>query len=154
MTLEEILGENGVVANLKATSKKHLFNELARLASESASVPARTVFDAVLERERLGSTGVGAGVAIPHARLPGLDRIRGIFVRLEHPIDFESIDDQPIDLVFMLLAPSDAGADHLKALAKVSRLLRRPEMRDRLRKAPDADAIRLLMSETQSTDAA
>ncbi|MGD2133854.1 MAG: PTS IIA-like nitrogen regulatory protein PtsN [Maricaulaceae bacterium] len=154
MTLEEILGENGVVANLKATSKKHLFNELARLASETVGVPQRAVFDAVLERERLGSTGVGGGVAIPHARLVGLDQISGVLARLENPIDFESIDDQPIDLVFMLLAPNDAGADHLKALAKVSRLLRRPEMRDRLRAAPDADAMRALISETQSSNAA
>jgi PTS system nitrogen regulatory IIA component len=154
MTLEDILAENGVVAGLKATSKKHLFNELARLASEACGIPARAIFEAVLERERLGSTGVGGGVAIPHARLAGLTKIIGIFARLDSPIDFEALDDQPVDLVFLLLAPEDAGADHLKALARVSRVLRRLEVRERVRAAPDAEAIRALMVEPQRTDAA
>ncbi len=154
MTLDDILAENGVVAGLKATSKKHLFHELSRLASDASGIPARTIFEAVLERERLGSTGVGGGVAIPHARLVGLPKITGIFVRLESSIDFEALDDQPVDLVFMLLAPDDAGADHLKALARVSRVLRRPELRERIRAAPNAEAIRVLMVETQRTDAA
>ena len=154
MTLDEILAEDGVVANLKATSKKHLFHELARIASEVCGLPARTVFDAALERERLGSTGVGGGVAIPHARLEELSAICGIFVRLETPIDFDSIDDQPVDLVFLLLAPDDAGADHLKALARVSRVLRRIDLRERVRSAPSADAIRALLTEPERTDAA
>lgn len=154
MTLDDILAENGVVAGLKATSKKHLFNELARLASDACGIPARTIFEAVLERERLGSTGVGGGVAIPHARLAGLTKITGIFARLDSPIDFESLDDQPVDLVFLLLAPEDAGADHLKALARVSRVLRRVEVRDRVRAAPDAEAIRALMVEPQRTESA
>jgi len=154
MTLDDILAENGVVADLKATSKKHLFHELARIGSEVCGLPARTIFEAVLERERLGSTGVGGGVAIPHARLKELTRICGIFARLESPIDFEALDDQPVDLVFMLLAPDDAGADHLKALARVSRVLRRLDVRERVRAAPNADAIRALMVEPQRTDAA
>ena len=154
MTLDDILAEHGVVADLKATSKKHVFHELARIASEATGLPARTIFEAVLERERLGSTGVGGGVAIPHARLPQLESICGIFARLETPIDFEAVDDQPVDLVFMLLAPDDAGADHLKALARVSRVLRRLELRDRLRSAPNADSIRALLVEPERTDAA
>jgi PTS system nitrogen regulatory IIA component len=154
MTLDDILAENGVVADLKATSKKHLFHELSRVASEVCGLSARAIFDAVLERERLGSTGVGGGVAIPHARLPGLPKICGIFARLENGIDFESLDDQPVDLVFMLLAPVDAGADHLKALARVSRVLRRLDLRDRVRAAPNAEAIRALMVEPLRTDAA
>ncbi len=152
MTLEDILAENGVVADLKATSKKHLFHELSRLASDVCGLPARAIFDAVLERERLGSTGVGGGVAIPHARLVGLPRICGIFARLETAIDFEALDDQPVDLVFMLLAPDDAGADHLKALARVSRVLRRLEVRERVRAAPNADAIRALLVEPAKTE--
>ncbi len=154
MTLDDILAENGVVAGLKATSKKHLFNELARLASEACGIPARTIFEAVLERERLGSTGVGGGVAIPHARLAGLTRIIGIFARLDSPIDFEALDDQPVDLVFLLLAPEDAGADHLKALARVSRVLRRLEVRERVRAAPDGEAVRALMVEPQRAESA
>jgi PTS system nitrogen regulatory IIA component len=154
MTLEDILAENGVVAGLKATSKKHLFHELARIASEASGLPARTIFDAILERERLGSTGVGGGVAIPHARLVDLPKIMGVFARLDDPIDFEALDDQPVDLVFMLLAPDDAGADHLKALARVSRVLRRLDVRERVRAAPNADAIRALMVEPLRTDAA
>jgi PTS system nitrogen regulatory IIA component len=147
MTLDDILAENGVVADIKATSKKQLFHELSRLAAETTGLPARTIFDAVVERERLGSTGVGGGVAIPHARLAGLPAISGIFARLESPIDFEALDDQPVDLVFMLLAPDDAGADHLKALARVSRVLRRGDVRERVRAAPNGEAIRALLVE-------
>jgi len=154
MTVEDFLAVDGVVADLKATSKKHLFHELSRLAAEATDMPARDIFDAVLERERLGSTGVGGGVAIPHARLSGLESICGLFIRLEAPIEFDAIDDQPADLVFLLLAPDDAGAEHLKALARISRVLRKPEMRERLRKAPNADAMRALISEPLRTDAA
>lgn len=154
MTVEDFLAVDGVVADLKATSKKHLLNELSQLASEATGVDARTIFDSILERERLGSTGVGGGVAIPHARLDGLNAITGIFARLENPVEFDAIDDQPTDLVFLLLAPHDAGADHLKALARISRVLRKPDMRERLRKAPNADAIRALISDPLRSDAA
>lgn len=154
MSFSDILASNGVVLDLKATSKKQVFQELARVAAEETGLTAREVFDAVLERERLGSTGVGSGVAIPHARLKGVDRIVGVFTRLEQPIDFDSIDDEPADLIFMLLAPDEAGADHLKALARVSRALRRPELRDRLRSAPTDEAVRTLLAGQPQTDAA
>lgn len=113
-----------VVAACKAGSKKQLLGDLARVAAEVIGLHERQIFDVLVERERLGSTGMGAGVAIPHGKIVGLDRVYEFFARLERPIDFESIDNQPVDLVYVLLAPADAGADHLKALARVSRLLR------------------------------
>jgi nitrogen PTS system EIIA component len=124
MELSEILGVEAVRAPLKATSKKRLLQELADFAGETYGVPSETVYKALLDREALGPTGVGRGVAIPHARFSGVDRVLGLFVRLEKPVDFEAIDRQPVDLVFTLLAPESAGADHLKALARVSRTLR------------------------------
>ncbi len=107
-----------------------------------------------MERERLGSTGVGYGVAIPHARIEGLTSVRAVFARLESPIEYEAIDDRPVDLVVLLLAPIDAGAEHLKALAKVSRLLRREDMRAKLRSAPSVESLHVLLTETRSADAA
>lgn len=151
--LNDLLYDDGVVVDLRASSKKQLFQELARLASDSAGVASRDIFEAVLQRERLGSTGFGHGVAIPHARLDGLERVRALFARLAEPIEFEAIDDQPVDLVVLLLAPTDAGADHLKALARVSRSLRRQELRDQLRSAPDGEALRALLRERADADA-
>ena len=115
---------------------------------------ARVIFESVLQRERLGSTGVGQGVAIPHARLRGIRDVTGFFARLKSPVDFESIDGRPVDLVFMLLAPEDAGAEHLKALARVSRLMRREDVRERLRAAPDLTAMHALLVGTPASDAA
>ncbi len=154
MLLTDILHADGVLADLRATSKKHLFQELSRVAGDLTELPARRIFDAVLERERLGSTGVGHGVAIPHARLEELDSVQGLFARLSEPIDFDAIDERPVDLVFLLLAPEAAGADHLKALARVSRVFRREELRERLRAAPDQDALAALLSERADADAA
>jgi PTS system nitrogen regulatory IIA component len=155
MTFTDILAPEGVIVDLKVASKKQAFQELAKVAANLTGLEARAVFDAILERERLGSTGVGHGVAIPHARLPGLSKITGIFARLAQPIDFDAVDERPTDLVFMLLAPEGAGADHLKALARVSRAMRREELRDRLRAAPGADAVQALLSgETAEIDAA
>lgn len=113
-----------VVADLKAGSKKQLLSELSRVAAEVAGLHERQVFDVLVERERLGSTGLGNGIAIPHGRIAGLTRVYEVFARVHTPVDFESLDNQPVDLVYMLLAPADAGADHLKALSRVSRLLR------------------------------
>jgi len=123
MDIVELLGTNGVVANLRATSKKQALQELSKRAAEVTGQPERAIFEVLVERERLGTTGVGQGIAIPHGKMPGLDRIYGIFARAETPIEFDSIDEQPVDLIFLLLAPESAGADHLKALARVSRLL-------------------------------
>jgi PTS system nitrogen regulatory IIA component len=155
MTFTDILAPDGVIVDLKIASKKQAFQELAKVAANLTGLDARAVFDAILERERLGSTGVGHGVAIPHARLPGLPKIVGVFARLAQPIDFDAVDERPTDLVFMLLAPEGAGADHLKALARVSRAMRREDLRDRLRAAPGADAVRALLSgEAAEIDAA
>lgn len=124
MDLSDLVNPQGVVANLKVSGKKQLLQELAQRMAGIAHVAERTIFETLLERERLGTTGVGQGIAIPHARLPGIDKIFGMFARLAEPIDFDSIDDQPVDLVFLLIAPEGASANHLKALARVSRLLR------------------------------
>jgi PTS system nitrogen regulatory IIA component len=115
---------DAVLADLRAGSKKQVLADLAKAAAEIAGVHERVIFDVLVERERLGSTGLGNGIAIPHGRIPGITRVYELFARLNTPVDFESLDNQPVDLIYMLLAPTDAGADHLKALARVSRLLR------------------------------
>jgi len=148
-----------ISANLHVVSKKQLLQELAELAVNCGMVcektlKSRDIVSAVMERERLGSTGVGYGVAIPHARLDGLTEVKAAFARLETPLDYESIDDRPVDLVVLLLAPTDAGGDHLKALAQISRLLRREDMRARLRNAPDAQSLHLLLTENPTANAA
>jgi PTS system nitrogen regulatory IIA component len=142
-----------VVASLKATSKKQALQELARRAAELTGEQERAIFDVLLERERLGTTGVGDGVAIPHGKLPNLRRLVGVFARLERPIDFEAIDEQPVDLIFLLLAPGTAGADHLKALARVSRLLRDRQMREKLRGSETREALYALLVEQQASAA-
>jgi len=148
MNIEDILEPGSVIANLRATSKKQVLQELSKAAGDALGVDARRVFDILVERERLGSTGVGAGLAIPHGKLPGLERLQGVFARLEKPVDFDSIDDEPVDLVFLLLAPEGAGADHLKALARVSRIMRDREFCDKLRGSDNPDAIYALLIES------
>ncbi len=151
MQIAELLSPEAVVPVLAATSKKQALQELARLAAADTGLPDRAIFEVLLERERLGTTGVGRGIAIPHGKLAGLDRIHGLFARLETPIDFDAIDDQNVDLVFLLLAPETAGADHLKALARVSRLLRDGGVCDKLRGAKGArDLYALLTAEPAS----
>ena len=147
MEISDLLTPNSVIANLHATSKKQALQELAKRAAELVGEHERVIFDVLLERERLGTTGVGGGVAIPHGKLPRLPRLVGVFARLEKPVDFESIDEQPVDLIFMLLAPASAGADHLKALARVSRLLRDRKMCEKLRGSDTADALYALLTE-------
>ena len=144
---------SAVIASLKATSKKQALQELARRAAELTGEPERAIFDVLLERERLGTTGVGDGVAIPHGKLANLPRLFGMFARLDRPIDFEAIDEQPVDLIFLLLAPGGAGADHLKALARVSRLLRDRTMREKLRGSETAEALFALLVEQQASAA-
>ena len=150
MSLTDLIPQGGVVADLPATSRKQVLHAMADLAERVYGTPARPVLDAVLERERLGSTGIGDGVAIPHARTPLIDRVCGVFARLKNPVDFDSVDSRPADLIFLLLAPEDAGAEHLKALAKISRLFRRQEFRQALRAAPNSDAVQALLHETDA----
>lgn len=154
MEIADLIGSDAVIPNLRVTSKKQALQELAKRASEITGEPERTIFEVLVERERLGTTGVGHGVAIPHGKLPGLDRLYGLFARLEKPIDFDAIDEQPVDLICLLLAPESAGADHLKALARVSRLLRDRQVCDKLRGSDSADAIYALLTESAASHAA
>ena len=154
MEITDLLTPKSVIANLRAGSKRQLLQELARRAAAMTGIAERAVYDVLVERERLGTTGIGAGIAIPHGKLVGLPRLYGIFARLERPIDFEAIDDQPVDLVFLLLAPEGAGADHLKALARVSRLLRDRTTCAKLRGTDNADALYALLTDQTASHAA
>lgn len=153
MEISDLVTQSAVIAALKASSKKQALQELARRAAELTGEHERAIFDVLLERERLGTTGVGDGVAIPHGKLPNLKKLVGMFARLERPIDFEAIDEQPVDLIFLLLAPGTAGADHLKALARVSRLLRDRQMREKLRGSETPEAIYALLVEQHASAA-
>ena len=150
MEIRDILQPEAVIAGLKVTSKKQALQELARHAATVTGVNERKIFETLLERERLGTTGVGNGIAIPHGKLSELTRLYGVFARIDKPIDFDSIDEQPVDLVFLLLAPEAAGADHLKALARVSRLLRDAATCEKLRGAKTADGLYLLLTQTEA----
>lgn len=150
MDISQFLAPTSVVRGLSVPNKKKLVQELASIAALRFGVDAGRIFETLWEREKLGSTGVGHGVAIPHGRITKLDHIVGAFVQLEKAVDFASIDDTPVDLVFLLMTPLDAGADHLKALAKVSRLLRNPAVCDKLRAAKDSASIYAVLTEPSS----
>jgi len=141
MALTDLVASNAVIAALKAANKKQALEELAARAAVLCGENEHEIFEILQQREKLGSTGVGNGVAIPHGKLPKLTKLFGLFARLDKPIDFESLDGQPVDLVFLLLAPEGAGADHLKALARVARLLRDPDIAAKLREAPTVEAL-------------
>ena len=147
MEISDLLAPEAVLPSLRAHTKKQLIHDLSARAAQLTGVPERRIFETLLERERLGSTGMGQGIAIPHGRFVGLSRIFGVFARLEAPIEYDSIDDQPVDLVFALLAPEEAGADHLKALARVSRLLRNHVACEKLRAAGKPDVVYALLTE-------
>ncbi|HKB00015.1 MAG TPA: PTS IIA-like nitrogen regulatory protein PtsN [Methyloceanibacter sp.] len=151
MLLTNFIAPNAVVPLLKAKSKKHLLQDLSQRAARLTGVPERDIFDVLLQRERLGSTGLGHGVAIPHGKLQGLKRIAGVFARLAEPIDFEAIDGQKVDIVVLLLAPEGAGADHLKALARISRLLRDATAVEKLRATKDAAALYAVLTEGETS---
>ncbi|NVJ97341.1 MAG: PTS sugar transporter subunit IIA [Alphaproteobacteria bacterium] len=153
MEIEDLLSAENVLGDFRASSKKQALQALSRKLAEFAELDARLVFDKLLEREKLGSTGVGKGVAIPHARIEDLTEIKGLFARFTSPIDFDSVDDQPVDIVFMLLAPTDAGADHLKALARVSRLLRDEGTLKKLRITSDDSALYAMLAHPASNAA-
>ncbi|WP_305987587.1 PTS IIA-like nitrogen regulatory protein PtsN [Roseibium sp. MMSF_3544] len=141
MDLSDLLGKAAVVAGLKAKSKKQAIQELSARAAELTGLSEREIFDTLLQRERLGSTGVGHGIAIPHGKLTRLDRLVGLFAKLDKPVDFDALDDEPVDLVFLLLAPEGAGADHLKALARIARQLRDGTITQGIRSSMDAEEI-------------
>lgn len=144
-----LFSAESVVVDLNVGSQKQLFQELATrlIAAHTLDVPCRDIVAAAMERERLGSTGVGNGVALPHARIEGLDHVFAGFARLSDAMDFDSVDGRPVDLVAFLLAPADAAGAHLRALARVSRQLRREENRSRLRAAPDALSVFTILSD-------
>jgi nitrogen PTS system EIIA component len=142
-----LIGPDAVLASAKATGKKSLLAELAHRAASLYGVDERRLLDLLIERERLGSTGIGGGIAIPHCRMPGLSSPHGLFARVAAPVDFDAIDERPIDVVFLLIAPDGAGADHLKALARVSRLLRDRALVEKLRATESADALYALLIE-------
>ena len=150
MTITDLVAPEAILPALKVISKKQALQELAAKAAELTGQNERSVFEVLLQREKLGTTAVGYGVAIPHGKLPKLEKLFGLFARLERPIDFEAMDGQPVDLVFLLLAPEGAGADHLKALARVSRLLRDAGTCDKLRGADTADGLYLLLTQSEA----
>ncbi|XUY26822.1 PTS IIA-like nitrogen regulatory protein PtsN [Agrobacterium sp. rho-8.1] len=153
MALADLLQQDAIIPALRVNSKKQLLQELAARASRITGVPEREVFDVILQRERLGSTGVGHGIAIPHGKLASIDHIVGVFARLENAVDFEALDDQPVDLVFLLLAPEGAGADHLKALSRIARVLRDPELVAKLRATESDTAIFTFLNQEQANAA-
>lgn len=154
MEIADILIPEGVLPHLKVTSKKQALQELSRRAADVTGLEQREIFDVLLERERLGTTGMGNGIAIPHGKLPSLDRLYGIFARADRAVEFDAIDDKPVDVIFLLLAPETAGADHLKALARVSRLLRDKGICEKIRGADSVDAIYALLTEATASNAA
>ena len=154
MEIADLLSLESVIPNLKVTSKKQSLQELAKRGSQLFELDERQLFDILLEREKLGTTGVGNGIAIPHGKMQDLDRLHGIFARMEKPIDFEAIDERPVDLIFLLLAPESAGADHLKALAKVSRLLRDQSVVEKLRGSEQPEALYSLLTDLTTSRAA
>ena len=153
MDLSDLITPEGVIPALRAKAKKQALSELAERASQLTGIEHRLIFEALWQRERLGSTGVGRGIAIPHGKLPKLRSMLSVFARLEEPIDFESIDDEPVDLIFLLLAPEGAGADHLKALARISRLMRDPDTIRKLRNSKDRAALYSVLTEPLATSA-
>jgi PTS system nitrogen regulatory IIA component len=152
--LSDLLSPDAVFAALSVPNKKALFQQLAAIAGKRVGIDAKLVSERLSERERLGSTGFGGGVAIPHGKIDGLEKVVGLFARLAQPIDFNAIDDLPVDLVFLLLSPPDAGVDHLKALARVSRRLRDKAFVAKLRGAGSPDALYALFATGEARDAA
>ena len=153
MTLDSLIDRQSVFANVKAPNKKQLLQELSQAMAARVAIDHRLIFETLLTREKLGSTGIGQGIAIPHGKLPSISRVYGLFARLPQAVDVESVDGQPVDLVFVLLAPEHAGADHLKALAKISRLLRDPAVVAKLRGTDDPEGLYAILTEPAATPA-
>jgi PTS system nitrogen regulatory IIA component len=154
MEIADLLTLRGVMPQLRVSNKKAALQEIARRAASMTGVAERQIYEVLAERERLGSTGIGRGIAVPHGKLADLSRLYGLFARLDRPIPFEAIDNQPVDLVFALLAPAVAGAEHLRALARVSRLLRDSAICQKLRGTDNADALYALLTDRSESHAA
>ncbi|UYQ72185.1 PTS IIA-like nitrogen regulatory protein PtsN [Pelagibacterium flavum] len=146
MELADILSQDSIIACAKVASKRQLLQLLADRASELVGIDSQVIFETLQNREQLGSTGLGNGIAIPHGKIKGLPSVTAVFARLAQPIDFDAVDDQPVDLVVMLLAPEGSGADHLKALSRVARLLRADGVVDRLRATKDGTKLRDILT--------
>ncbi len=154
MELADILAERAVLSCTAVKTKRQLFEDLAQRAAELTGHPAADILDAITSREELGSTGLGNGIAIPHGKIAGLEGVTALFARLDHPIEFDSVDDQPVDIVVMLLAPTGAGADHLKALSRVARLLRTESVVEELRSVDDPARLRAVLTSSDAADVA
>ena len=154
MDIGDLLDRAAISARVHAASKRQALSVVSEIAGRALHLKPTEVLNKLLQRERLGSTGVGHGVAVPHARVRGLDRVRGVFVRLDGPIDFGAVDEQPVDLIFCLLAPVDDASEHLRSLARVSRALRQADLRQQLRLARNGDAIRALLVQEPRPSAA
>lgn len=154
MEISDILSADAVLPSVKASGKKQALQEIGHAAAALYGLDPSAVIDGLLAREKLGSTAMGSGVAIPHARMGGVDGMKAIFARLQKPVEFDAADGQPVDLMFVLLAPEEAGADHLRALARVSRLMRDGDLRNKLRASDNATALHSLMAEVEASRAA
>ena len=154
MTLTDLIARDAILPALKVASKKQALQELSELAALQSVVPAREIFDALVQRERLGSTGIGAGIAIPHGKLAKVNGIFGVFARVEKRIDFEALDGEPVDLILLLIAPESAGADHLKALARAARMLRTQSVTSKLRATRDAGLMYAILADEPKSHAA
>ncbi|MBO0661504.1 PTS IIA-like nitrogen regulatory protein PtsN [Jiella sp. MQZ9-1] len=154
MDVETLIEPGAILPDLRANSKKQVLQGLAAKAAEITGISEREIFETILGREKLGSTAVGNGIAIPHGKLDGIERIIGVFARLNRPVDFDALDDQPVDIVFLLLAPQGSGADHLKALSKVARLLRNRNIVEEIRESRDSHTIYALMTNAMAQNAA
>jgi nitrogen PTS system EIIA component len=146
MTVASLLTPDSVFTGIKGGSKKQVLQDLSHHLARLAGIPDRGVFETLLQRERLGTTGIGQGIAIPHGRIAGLGRLVGLFARLQKPVDFEALDGEPVDLVFVLLAPEDAGADHLQALARIARTFRNAATVQKLRQTEEAAALYAILT--------
>ncbi|MBM3569961.1 MAG: PTS IIA-like nitrogen regulatory protein PtsN [Alphaproteobacteria bacterium] len=154
MEIVDFLTQDAVLPRLKAASKKQALQELSATAAKLCGLHERQILGVLMEREKLGSTGLGQGIAIPHGKLAGIKHVLGVFARLEAPVEFEAVDSLPVDLMFLLLVPEGAGADHLKALARVSRLLRDKKMVEKLRATDTAEALYALLADGSAKRAA
>ena len=153
MEIDNFIDQDSILLDLKSSSKRQTLMELSKRIADTRNLSEREIFDVLLEREKLGSTGIGHGIAIPHGKLKGLDKICGYFVRLNKPIDFESIDERPVDLIFLLLAPEDSGVQHLKALALMSRIMGNENFCNKLRSSKSAESIFSLLIKEQNSKA-
>lgn len=154
MNLAEMLAKDGIIPALKADDKKQALQALSEIAGKATGLSVHDIYTALIQRERLSSTSLGRGIAIPHIKIAGLDKITCVFARLAKPVSFESHDGEPVDLLFFLLAPEHAGGDHLKALARISRLVRDPSTLEHLRAAPDVEGLRQVLTVPMTSHAA